>query len=329
MCKQAELFHFLPRVVAAVATAGFLLSAGAAFAFPDKPVRFIVPFPPGGANDILARTLGPRLTADWAQPVVIENRPGAGGNIGADVVAKAKPDGHTLLLGYVGNLTISPSLYQAIPYDTLKDFAPVTNLVNQPIVMLAHPNFAASTIKQLVALAKARRGEITCASPGVGTAQHLATELLKTKAGIDLVHVPYKGAIPALTDLIGGQIPLLTVGLAPALPHVKSGKLKALAVVGPKRAAVLPEVPTVGETVAGFEVTSWNGVLVPSGTPAAVVGQLNRDVVRVLAEPDVRARLEAAGFEIIGNSPEQFARTIRGDLARFASVIRVSGIKPE
>ena len=313
----------------AIVIASSLNFAVAADNYPDKPIRLVVPFPPGGANDILARTLGPKLTESWGQQILIDNRPGAGGNIGADVVAKAKPDGYTLLLGYTGNLTISPGLYANVPYNTLNDFAPVTNLVNQPIVLLAHPSFPAQSVRELIAYARARPGQLSYGSPGIGTAQHLAGELFKHRAGIDLIHVPYKGAVPSLAELIGGQIPLLVVGLAPAIPQIRSGKVRALAVVGAKRAVVLPDVPTVGETLAGYQVGSWNGVLAPAGTAPAIIARLHNEIVRVLRLDDVRQHLETAGFEIVGSSPEQFAATIRSDLTKWTGVIRVAGIKPE
>lgn len=309
---------------------GLLLAAAAVSGsetYPGRPIRFIVPFTPGGASDILSRTLGQKLTENWGQQVVVDNRPGAGGNIGAGIVAKAAPDGYTLLLGYVGTLAINPSLYRSVPFDTLRDFAPVTNLVSQPLVFASHPSVPARTVPELIALARSKPGGFSYASVGTGSAQHLAGEILKSMAGIDIVHVPYKGAAPGLADLLAGHVQLMFVGMAAGLPHVKGGKIRALAVVGPKRAAVLPEVPTIGETIAGYEITSWNGVLARAGTPKAIVSRLHRGITGILQLPDVRQRLLGLGFEVIGDTPEQFAATIKRDMAKWSKVVKESGAK--
>jgi tripartite-type tricarboxylate transporter receptor subunit TctC len=303
--------------------------ASASEAYPARPIRFIVPFTPGGASDILSRTLGQKLTENWGQQVIVDNRAGAGGNIGAGMAAKAAPDGYTLLLGYVGTLAINPSLYRDIPFNTLRDFAPVTNLVSQPLVLALHPSVPARTVAELIALAKQKPGSLSYASVGIGSTQHLAGEVLKSMAGIDVVHVPYKGSAPGLADLLAGQVQLMFVGMAPGLPHVKRGKITALAVVGAKRASALPEVPTIGETVAGYEISSWNGVLVQAGTPQAIIKKLHASITGILQLPDVRPQLIGLGFEIIGDTPEQFAATIKADLAKWSKVVKSIGASAE
>jgi tripartite-type tricarboxylate transporter receptor subunit TctC len=297
--------------------------------FPQKPVRIIVPVAPGGANDILARILGPRLTEIWGQQVLVENRAGGGGIIGAGFVAKAKPDGHTLVLGSISHIVLAPTIFPDKPYDPVRDFTAITQLVNQPIVLAAHPSFPAKNVKDIVALAKRRPGELIYGSPGIGSAMHLAGELLQSRAGLDLVHVPYKGGGPTVIDLVAGQVPLVFVGLAPALPHIRSGRIRGIAVAGLRRAAVLPEVPTIGETLPGYQVNFWAGVLAPAGTPAAIVSQINRDIVKIFGSPEVKKQLQEASFDVVAGTKEQFAKAIADDLRRWSPVIKVAGIKPE
>ena len=304
-------------------------NASASEAYPVRPIRFIVPFTPGGASDILSRILGQKLTENWGQQVIVDNRAGAGGNIGAGIAAKAAPDGYTLLLGYVGTLAINPSLYKNIPFNTLRDFASVTNLVSQPLILALHPSVPARTVPELIALAKQKPGALSYASVGVGSTQHLAGEMLKSMAGIDVVHVPYKGSTPGLADLLAGQVQLMFVGMAPGLPHVKRGKIRALAVVGAKRASALPEVPTIGETLSGYEITSWNGVFVQAGTPPAIITKLNSEITGILQLPDVRPLLLSLGFEIVGDTPEQFAATIKADLVKWSKVIKEIGARAD
>jgi tripartite-type tricarboxylate transporter receptor subunit TctC len=308
----------------------FVLFAVAAQAdFPQKPVRIIVPVAPGGANDILARILGPRLTEVWGQQVLVENRAGAGGTIGTGFVAKAKPDGHTLVLGSISHIVLAPTIFPDKPYDPVRDFTAITQLVNQPIVLAAHPAFPAKNVKDIIALAKRRPGELVYGSPGIGSAMHLAGELLQSRTGLDLVHVPYKGGGPTVVDLVAGQVPLVFVGLAPALPHIRSGRIRGVAVAGLQRASVLPEVPTIGETVPGYQVNFWAGVLAPAGTPTAIASQINRDVVKIFSSPEVKKQLQEASFDVVAGTNEQFAKAIADDLRRWSPVIKVAGIKPE
>ncbi|HEV7800612.1 MAG TPA: tripartite tricarboxylate transporter substrate binding protein [Burkholderiales bacterium] len=315
-------------VAAALATAAISATAGAG-TYPEKPIRLVVAAAPGGASELLARTIAPRMSAAWGQPVIVDHRPGAGGTIGTNVVAKARPDGHTLLIGSIGNLVIASGVYPNLPYDANRDFAPVTNLVNQPIVLVAHPSFEPNTVRELVAYARARPGQVVYASTGIGSAMHLGGELLQKNAGLQLVHVPYKGGGPAVVDLVGGHVPLLFVGLAPALPHIRSGKIKAIAAIGSHRAAVLPDTPTVGETLPGYKVDYWSGVLAPARTPPAIVSKLNGEIVRYVQTPGVRKRLEDAGFEVLATTPQQFAGTIREELVRWGGIVRSAAIKPE
>ena len=312
-----------------VANALLLSTAALAQSYPEKPIRLIVPNPPGGATEILARTIGPKLTEAWGQPVVVDNRPGAGGTLGANLVARSRADGHTLVLGSIGNMVISTSVYPDIPYDTLRDFSAVVNLVNQPIVLVAHPTFAPNTVSELIAYAKTRPGQVVYGSTGIGGAMHIAGEMLQTHASLKLVHVPYKGGGPSLIELLGGQIPMLFVGLAPALPHIRTGKIKAIAAVGSQRASVLPNLPTVGETLPGYQVNYWSGLFAPSATPRAIVTQLNREIVKILRTPEIKKRLEDAGFEIVANTSDQFTATVRGELDKWGRVVRLAGIKPE
>ena len=312
-------------VAMTIASPGIVPAQG----YPDRPIRVVVATAPGGASEILARTVGSGLSAVWGQPVIVDHRPGAGGTIGTDSVAKARPDGYTLLIGSRGNLIIASSVYPDIPYDANRDFAPVTNLVSQPIVLVAHPSFAPSTVNELVAYAKARPGNVLYASIGIGSAMHLGGELLQRRAGLQLIHVPYKGGGPAVVDLAGGHVPLLFVGVVPALPYIRSGKIKAIAAVGAKRASVLPDVPTVGEILPGYKVDDWSGVLVPARTPSAIVRKLSDEIVRHVQTPETRKRLEGVGFELLATTPEQFHASIREELGRWGGMIRSAGIKPE
>jgi tripartite-type tricarboxylate transporter receptor subunit TctC len=296
--------------------------------YPSKAVQIVVPFAPGGATDIVARLVAAKLNERLGQPVVIENRPGAGGNIGAAVAAKAAPDGYTMFMGTISTHAINPSLYAKLGYDPVRDFAPVSLLTSVPLVLVVHPGLGARSIKDVIALAKAKPGELTYASPGAGTALHLAGELFKTLAGVDIVHVPYKGSAPALTDVMAGRVSLMFDTSLSALPHVKGGKLHALAVTTARRSPMLPELPTVTEAgVPGFEVSAWNGVLVPAGTPRDVVGRLATEIAAIMKLPDVRDRLGAQGAEAIGSTPDEFARYIAAETAKWAVVVRASGAR--
>jgi tripartite-type tricarboxylate transporter receptor subunit TctC len=307
-----------------------LLSLAATVAFgetyPTKPIRMIVPFPAGGTTDILARSVGQKLGEAVGRQVIIDNRPGAGGNIGSDMVAKAAPDGYTLLMGTVGTHAINASLYAKMPYDHIQDFAPITLVAAVPNVLVVNPSVEAKSVRELIALAKAKPGQLSFASSGNGTSIHLSGELFKTMAGIDMLHVPYKGSAPALTDLIGGQVNLMFDNLPSSLPHIKAGKLRALAVTSGKRSPALPDVPTIAEAgLPGFEASSWFGVFAPAGTPKEIITRLNMEIVKALTSPELKERLAAQGAEAVGNSPEQFAAHIRSETAKWAKVVKASG----
>lgn len=307
--------------------------AGAAYAqpaYPNKPIRLVVPFSAGGPTDVLARAIGLKLSDSLGQPIIVENRPGAGGNIASDYVAKAPPDGYTLILGTVGTHAINASLYSKLPFDTVQDFTPVALVASATIVMVAHPSVPAKTVKELVALAKSKPHQLNFASPGSGTPQHLAGELFKTVAGVEMVHLPYKGAAPALTDLLGGQVSLGFVSLPAALPYVKTEKLRALGVTASKRSAVAPEVPTIAESgLPGYEVENWYGVLAPPGTPKEIVTKLNTEIIKLLQTQDIKERLNNQGFEILQSSPEQFVAFIKTELVKWAKVVKLSGAKAD
>jgi len=306
------------------------LAADALATFPSKPVRLIVPFPPGGSTDILARAIGQKLSEAWGQPLVIDNRPGAGGIIGMETAAKAAPDGYTLVMGHVGTLAANPALYKSLPYDPVKDFAPVTLIAMVPNVLVVGPAVSSKTVAELVALAKSKPGKLDYGSGGNGSAAHLATEYFKLKAGIDIQHVPYKGTAPALQDLLGGQIAFIITGLPPVLPQVKSGKLRILGVASAQRLKQFPDIPTIAESgVPGYEATQWYGILAPAATPKDVVAKLNRDVVNALKDPSVADKLAAEGANPVGDSPGEFAAFIRNEIDLWGKVIRATGAKVE
>ena len=305
-------------------------AAAAADAYPARPIRFVVAFPPGGGTDIIARSIAQKLAERIAQQVVVDNRPGAGGNIGTDIVAKAAPDGYTMLMGSAGPLAINASLFAKMPFDPVRDLAPVTLAASTPNVLVLHPSLKAATVKELIALARARPGEINFASSGHGTPAHLAGELFNSMAGVKMVHVPYKGAAPALADLLGGQVQLMFSTMPPALPHVKDGKLRALAVTSAKRSPAAPELPTVDEiALPGFEANTWHGVVVPAGTPETIVARLNREIVAILHLPEVVERLSGQGAEPVGSTPQEFAAYIKSEALKWAKVVRDSGAKAE
>jgi tripartite-type tricarboxylate transporter receptor subunit TctC len=315
--------------VAGIAFAALGLgSEAAAQTYPTKPVRMIIPFPPGGTTDILARVAAQKLSEALGQQVVPDNRPGAAGNIGTELVAKAPPDGYLLLTAPGSTLTIHPSLYAKLPFDPLKDFAPVTILGIVPNALVVHPSLPARNVKELIALAKARPGELNYASTGAGQSTHLSMELFKTMAGVKITHVPYKGSAPAVTDLLGGHVSLMFDNMPSALPHVKANKIRALAVSTLKRSPVAPEIPTVAESgLPGFEVSVWFAVLAPAATPRPIVDRLNQVLVKALQSPDVRERLSSQGAEPIGNTPEEFTAVMKRDLVKWAKVVRDGNIR--
>jgi tripartite-type tricarboxylate transporter receptor subunit TctC len=299
-------------------------------AWPSKPVRIVVPFPPGGPADLLPRLLGPKLTEIWGQPVVVENKPGAGGNIGMDTVAKAAPDGYTLVVGPNGNLVVNPHLYAKLPYDVTRDFVPITLIATFSNVLVVNPDVPAKTVSELIALAKAKPGTVSYGSPGTGSQPHLGGEFLKLMAGIEIVHVPYNGTAPALKDLLGGQITFMFAQTSAALPQIQSGKLRALGVASPRRATLLPDVPTVAESgLPGFEAVSWYALLAPAGTPKEIVTKVQADFARVLQMPDIREKLVAQGGDPVGNTPEQLAAQLKSESARYADVVKRANIRAE
>ncbi len=295
--------------------------------YPSRPIKLIVPFPPGGATDIVGRLVAQRLQEALGQPVVVENKAGAGSNIGSEQVAKAAPDGYTLLLGTIANAT-NMSIYKNMPYDTLRDFAPVTQTMAAPSVLVVTNALPANSLKELIALAKAQPGKLSFASSGAGGSPHLAGELLKLRAGIDIIHVPYKGAAPALLDVVSGVVSMGFKTALSAIPHMQSGKLKPVAVAATKRLAQIPNVPTMAEAgLPDFEVSSWNGVLAPAKTPPEVIARLNQELVRILATQDVKDRFAAQAAEPVGSTPEQFRAYIRSEIDKWAQVVRASGAK--
>ncbi len=305
-------------------------SVFAADGYPARTIRLIVPFPPGGPADVLARVVGEKIGASMGQSVVVDNRPGAGGNIGMELVAKAAADGYTLALAPAGNLTVNPSLYRNVPYDVGKDFAPITVLAAVPNVLVVQPTVPAKTVAELVKYAKAHPGELNFSSPGNGSGAHLGGELFKSMAGVDMVHVPFNGIAPAVTAVLGGQVQLMFAGAPSVLQHVKAGKLTALAVAGVKRIAALPELPTLSESgLPGFDVTSWYSIVAPAGTPNEVVVRLHSEITRALNEPDVREKLAGLGAEPIGNTPAEFAAMIKSETAKWSRIVKEAKITAE
>lgn len=324
------------RIVSRLLSSGllvFIVSAAlnvAAQTYPAKSIRIVVPFPAGGNADIFARIHAQKLSDAWGQPVVVDNRAGAAGIIGTQLVAKSPADGYTLLLGTTGTHTTNPAVYAKLPYDPQKDFTPVSNLVDSPFMLVVHPSVPASGLRELIALARAHPGQLNYASFGTGSSAHLAGEMLRTMARIEIVHVPYKGGPPALTDLLGGHVALMFNSLPAVIPQVKSSKLRALALAADKRAPAVPDMPTFAEAgLRGFEAGSWYGLLAPAGTPKDVVARLHAETVRILVLPDVRQRLAIEGATPIGNSPEEFAAQIIKDSQRWAKVAKDAKIKPQ
>ena len=299
--------------------------------YPNKPIRVLVGFPPGGATDVTARILAPRLSDSLGQQFVIDNRAGAHGNIASEIVAKAAPDGHTLLLGTISMLAINPGLYQKLPFDPVKDFTPITILVSLSNVFVIHPAVAAASITDLIQLAKAKPGYLTYATSGAGSPGHLAGELLKTMAKIDMIHIPYKGGAPAITDLLGGQVHIMIATVPTAVPHIKSGRVKALAVTTARRSVALPDVPTIAEATGfkNYESNNWYGLLAPAKTSRQIINKLNSELGAALKLPDVREKLLAQGLEPTPTTPEEFAVYLKNEIVKWSKIARDSGAKVE
>jgi tripartite-type tricarboxylate transporter receptor subunit TctC len=306
-----------------------VLAAGAAVAqtYPAKPVRVVVPYSAGGPLDDVMRVVGHRLTEMWGQSVLVDNRTGAGGSIGAEFVARAAPDGYTLLLGNAGPMTINPGLQKKLPYDVQRDFAPVVQLTASPMVLVVHPSLPVRTVDDLVRFAKSRPGQLVYASAGIGNLQHLTMEALQTLAGIRMNHVPYKGAPPALIDVMSGQVELMFANIVGVLQHVKTGKVRAIAVSSKTRAATLPDIPSITDTYPELDATGWTGLFAPAGTQREIIARLNADTNAVLARPDIRERFAEQGADMIGGTPEQLAQFVRRESALYAKIIRSSGIR--
>lgn len=329
---RASLTRWLSHAVVCCVTPAIIAatpSVASAQNYPLKPIRFVSAFPAGGVNDIIARIIAQQMTEALGQQWVVENRPGAGGNLGTDYVAKAAPDGYTLLNGGMGSLTVNPFTGK-VPYDTLRDFAPVILMARSPNVVTIHPALPVKSVKQLIALARARPGELNYASGGVGSTPHLSGALFASMAGINLVHVPYKGASPATTDLLAGQVQLSFLGVASSLPLIRDGRLRGLAVTGIKRVSELPAVPSVHESgLPGYDVNPWYGVLAPAGLPRDIVAKLNTEIARVVRTPEVSRKFAAQGVETAASTPEEYAAIINADFAKWGKVIREIGIREQ
>ena len=317
------------RLRAFAALAAMSSALAGAQAFPTKPIRMIVAFPPGGGTDIVARMIASRLGVVLGQQVVVENRPGADGIVGTQIAANSPPDGHTLFLGTAGNLAINQTLYGKVTFDIARDFAPVTQVVSVDMMLTVHPSLPVRTVSALVALAKSRPGELDYASTGTGGIPHLAMELFNHMAGTKIVHIPYKGGSPALVALTGGHVPMMVQSMVQGLRTVKAGKLRALALLSPKRAALLPDVPTVAETLHGFEATNWYGLVVPANTPAAIHKRLYEEVVRLLRSPELSGLLIAQGAKPVGSTPKQLAAFMKSETAKWARVIKEANVHKE
>lgn len=323
-----KLTSKIARVVVAVAV-GFTGNQAWAQNYPEKTVRIMVPFPSASATDVLARTLGQKLSEKWAQPVVIENRPGAGGNLGTEVASNAPADGYTILMGTVAN-AISATLYKKLNYNFVRDFEPVTLVATTPLVLVANPRFPGNSVQDVISYAKAKPGDLNFSSGGTGTSNHLAGEMLKSMTGINMVHVPYKGTPAAYTDLLAGQVSLMFDNIVAVMPHIKSGSLKPIAVTTASRVPTLPNVPTMAESgVPGFDAVSWIGALVPAGTPKEIIKKINTDMVAVLNMPDVKEKLAASGAELKPSTPEELAEHIRKEIDKWGKAVKASGAQAD
>lgn len=318
--------HYIPAIaLAGLATAAFSQDAAN---YPGRPIRVIVPFAPGGGLDISTRLIAQKLTEKWGQNIVVDSRPGAATIVGTEIASKAAPDGHTLLM-ITTTFAINPGLYPKLPYDPGRDFTPVTQLNSQPNVVVVALSFAGKSVKDLIALAKARPGELTFATPGAGSAPHLSAEMFQRAAGISMIHVPYKGIPPAVTDVIGGRVTMLFTTTISAAPHIKAGKLRAVALTSAKRQASMPDVPTVGETIPGYRAEAFQGMVAPAGVPLAIVNKLSAEVARIVKSPDVAQRFQLNGAEAVGSTPKEFAVFLKAEMQKWSKVIKDAGIKLE
>jgi len=320
-----------PIFTKSVAVAALVFAAAAALAqsYPSRVVRMVVAYPPGGSIDVVARLVNQRLTTAFGQQFIIDNRAGAAGNIGTDYVAKAPNDGYTLLMGSAASISSAPAVYAKLPYDPVRDLAPIIQVANQPNVLTAHPSVPARTLKEFIAIAKANPGKFNYGSSGIGASQHMTAELFAMLTGVKIEHIPYKGGTPAMTDLISGQIDFMFTPAPNAIAFVKSGKIRGIAVTSLKRSSALPELPTMDESVLkGFELLGWIGLLGPAGTPREIVDRLNADINKMLAG-DIRPRLTDLGLDAVGGTPEQFAAFIRQDIAKYVKIVKVAGIPPQ
>lgn len=318
-----------PMLIILIAAA---LTAGGALAqqYPSKPIRLIVPFTPGGSTDIVARIVGQKLGDALGAQVLIDNRPGAGGNIGVELAAKSAPDGYTLVMGHIGTFAVNPALYARLPYDPIRDFAPISLVAMVPNMLVVHPSLPVKSVRELIALSRSRPGQLNYGSSGAGGTPYLAVEYFKLLAKVDIVHIPYKGAAPMIIDLIGGHLSLTITGIPPLLPHVKAGKLRALAVATSKRLPLLPELPTIAEAaLPGYEATSWYGVLAPAATPKEIITRINAEIVKGIARPDAAQRLAGEGAEPATSTPDQFSAFIKSEIARWGKVIKAAGVTAE
>ncbi len=299
-------------------------------AYPTRPIRFVVPFAPGGNADTISRTSGVKVGESIGQQIVIDNRSGANGNIGMEIVARAAPDGYTIVLGYIANVAIAPSLVAKLPYDPVKDYAPITLLATSPNIIVVHPSVSARTLKELIALSKAKPKSVNFSSAGVASVGHLTGELFNTALGADLQHIPYKGSAQGVIDLLAGQIQMMIGGMSSVMPHIKAGRLRSIAMTGAQRSPAAPDVPTVAEsTMPGFEATAWYGAMAPAGTPRTIVARLHSEFAKALAVPDAKQRLENLGYQIVASTPDEFAAYIKTEIVKWAKVVKASGAKAE
>lgn len=320
------------RLSFAVVFAAVLAVPAGAFAqqkYPTRTVRLVLPFAAGSAVDVLARLYAQQMSENWKQQVVVDNRTGANGIIGSEIAAHSPADGYTIGMGNIATLAINVSLYPKLPYDALRDFAPISLAATIGNCLVVHPSLPVKSVKELVALAKTRPGQLNYASGGVGSAQHIPMELLKAMTGINIVHIAYKGLTPAFNDVLAGQVPMMISGVVTALPHHRTGRLRIIGTTGTKRTSATPEIPTIAETLPGYEADSWTGFFVPTGTPADIIARIHAEVARISQLPETRERLTGLGFEVVGSSPEAFAALIKNDTARLGKVIRDAGIRAE